>query len=178
MKQIKKITIIGNAGSGKSVLARKLHTLFHLPVYHLDQYFWKPNWVMPDLNEFKIVHDELCERDAWIIEGMCLPLLEYRVSQADMIIFLDMPRYLCFWRIFKRFTSYYGQETPSSAKQCPEAFNWNFLRFLTVVWKFKGQDLPMIKGLLDAYASKKIVYTLQSQGEIDLFLKMVGSKIE
>ena len=39
----KKIAIIGCAGSGKTTLAFLLQKL-NLPIYHLDQYYWKPNW--------------------------------------------------------------------------------------------------------------------------------------
>src|SRR3990167_5017001 len=102
MKSIKRIAIIGNAGSGKSVLAQKLHQILHLPVYHLDKYFWKSNWTHPDPDEYKIIHDKLCNQEEWIMDGMNLRLLEYRIQRADIIIFLDIPRYLCFWRIFKR----------------------------------------------------------------------------
>ena len=42
-----KIAIIGNPGSGKSTLASKLHHILGIPIYHLDQYFWKPGWQRP-----------------------------------------------------------------------------------------------------------------------------------
>ena len=57
MKNIKRIAIIGNAGSGKSTLTQKLHTITNLPVYYLDQYFWKPGWVRTDPDEYKKIHD-------------------------------------------------------------------------------------------------------------------------
>ena len=59
MKEIKKIAIIGNAGSGKSTLAYKLQQKLNLPIYHLDQYYWKPNWGRTDPDEYKIVHNNL-----------------------------------------------------------------------------------------------------------------------
>ena len=43
-----KIAIIGNAGSGKSTLGFELHKKLDLPLYHLDQYYWKPNWQRVD----------------------------------------------------------------------------------------------------------------------------------
>lgn len=130
MKNIKRIAIIGNAGSGKSTLAQKLHEILNLPVYHLDKYFWKPNWTRPDPEEYKKIHDSICSQDKWITDGMNLRLLEYRIQRSDVIIFLDMPRYVCFWRIFKRTIKYYGRETPTSAENCPERFNWEFIKFL------------------------------------------------
>lgn len=46
-----KIAIIGNAGSGKSTLSAKLRALLAIPLYHLDQYFWKPGWQEPDRHD-------------------------------------------------------------------------------------------------------------------------------
>ncbi len=171
IEHAKRIAIIGNAGSGKSVLARKLHDIFGLPLYHLDQYFWKPNWTHPDLQEYKVTHDRLCEREAWIMDGMNLRLLEYRIQKADVIIFLDIPRYLCFWRIFKRVFTYYGKETPSSAAGCPEKLNWKFIKFLKWVWDFKKRYPGRIMELLGQYKSTKHIYILKSQKEIDELVK-------
>jgi adenylate kinase family enzyme len=70
MKQFRRIAIIGNAGSGKSTLAQQLHAQYKLPLYHLDQYFWKPGWVRPDMDEYKKIHDALCDQEEWIIDGI------------------------------------------------------------------------------------------------------------
>lgn len=65
----KKIAIIGCAGSGKTTLAFKLKKKLNLPLYHLDQYYWKPGWGRCDFEIFRKTYDLLCEQDAWIIEG-------------------------------------------------------------------------------------------------------------
>lgn len=171
MNKIKRIAIIGNAGSGKSTLAQKLHLLAKLPVYHLDQYFWKPGWQQPDLAEYKLTHDSLCDKDEWIIDGMNLRVLEYRIQRADMIIFLDIPRYRCFAHIFKRTWKYYGKQTPSSAPGCPERFNWEFIKFLKWVWDFKKRYPSKIKDLFNQYSNTKQIYILKSPKEIDSFIK-------
>lgn len=171
MKNIKKIAIIGNAGSGKSTLAQKLQQTTNLPVYHLDKYFWKPNWTPSDLDEYKIVHDNLCNKELWIIDGMNLRFLAYRIEKADVIIFLDIPRYACFLNIFKRVIKYYGKEAPSSSKDCKEGINWKFIKFLKWVWNFKNRYPKKIKELLNIHANNKQVYILKSHKEIDQFIK-------
>lgn len=174
MKTIKRIAIIGNAGSGKSMLAQKLHTIFKLPIYHLDKYFWKPGWVHPDYFEYAKVHSTICEQEEWIIDGMNLRLLEYRALHADMIIFLDIPRYKCFWRIFKRTWKYYGKETPSSAIGCAERFNWEFVKFLKWVWQFKKRYperiCEIVEDVVYDFPEKQFVI-VKSQKEIDQLVK-------
>lgn len=171
MSKLKRIAIIGNAGSGKSTLAYKLQQKLNLPIYHLDKYFWKPNWVYPDPDEYKIIHDNLCDQDEWIIDGMNLRVLEYRIQRADIIIFLNIPRYKCFLNIFKRTFKYYGKETPSGAKDCPEQMGWKFIKFLKWVWDFKAKYPPKIMELFNIYKDTKEIYILRSQKEIDQFLE-------
>jgi adenylate kinase family enzyme len=62
MNGLKKIAIIGCAGSGKTTLAFQLHNKLHLPLHHLDQYYWKPNWQRLTLEEFNVIHEALCEQ--------------------------------------------------------------------------------------------------------------------
>lgn len=170
---MKRIAIIGNAGSGKSTLSQKLSQITDLPVYHLDKYFWGPNWARPNINEYRVVHDALCDKDQWIIDGMNLRLLEYRVERADIIIFLDFPRYICFWRIFKRMFQYYGKETPSSAEGCPEKVSWEFLIFLKWVWNFKKKYPTTIRELLSTCSGTKKIYIFTSQKEVDSFIEQL-----
>ncbi|MBO6240045.1 MAG: hypothetical protein J6O61_04275 [Butyrivibrio sp.] len=37
----KKIIVVGCSGSGKSIFAGSLHDVTGLPIYHLDNLFWK-----------------------------------------------------------------------------------------------------------------------------------------
>lgn len=174
---MKRIAIIGNAGSGKSVLAKKLQSIFNLPVYHLDQYFWKPGWVHPDIAEYKLIHDSLCNKDEWIIEGMNLKVAAHRLDRADMIIYLAIPRSLCIWRIFKRTWQYYGIETPSSAAGCVERFNLEFLKFLLWVWNYEKKYHSMISLMLSHCAKEKEIHILNSPKEVDNFIKQLVRKL-
>ncbi|HEV2916159.1 MAG TPA: hypothetical protein VGW78_00270 [Candidatus Babeliales bacterium] len=64
-----KIAIIGNCGSGKSTLGLMLHKILNIPLYHIDQYFWKPGWQRSDPIEFAKIHQSLCDQNAWILKA-------------------------------------------------------------------------------------------------------------
>ncbi len=41
---MKRVMVIGGPGSGKSTLARRLHAISGLPLFHLDQLYWRAGW--------------------------------------------------------------------------------------------------------------------------------------
>ena len=174
-----KIAIIGNAGSGKSSLSLKLHELLGIPLYHLDQYFWKPGWQEPDPIEFEKIHNQLCNRgdalpaeasrEGWIIEGIATRLFEYRVKKADIVIFLDVPTYICLYRIFKRALTHFGHVYFSNAKGCPE--RGPDLKFLKFIWNFNSQRKPLIESLLQKYQDQKQTFVIKNQGELNEAVK-------
>lgn len=141
-----------------------------LPLYHLDRYYWKPSWVREDFQVFKTIHDELCERDAWIIEGIYFKLLEKRIEHADMIIFLDIPRYRCMWNVIKRAIRYHGKEIPGNPIGCKqELFSLKFVEFLRWIWNFNTKHRKEVFNLLNKASDKKI-YIFKSYAEIEKFL--------
>lgn len=159
-----KIAIIGCPGSGKSTLAFKLHKILHIPLFHLDQYFWKPGWQRPDRDEFKRIHNQLCDAPEWIIDGMATRYFEYRLAQAQVIIFLDIPLYVCLYRIFKRAFLNFGKVFFSSAPGCPEKFP--DCEFLSYVWNFNKKQKLEVVALLQQYAHDKKVFIVKNQHEL------------
>lgn len=160
-----KIAIIGSPGSGKSTLSLKLHKIFNLPLYHIDQYFWKPGWQRPDREEFRIIHNNLCDKSEWIIEGMAVSHFGYRLARVDMIIFLDIPLYICLYRIFKRAFTNFGKVCFSSAPGCPEGFpSWEFL---TYVWNFNRKQKKEVEVMMQQLQPAKEIFVIKNQREID-----------
>lgn len=164
-----KIAIIGNPGSGKSTLAFQLHKILNIPLFHLDQYFWKPGWQRPDREEFKKVHDQLCNQKEWIIEGMATRLFEYRIKQADVIIFLDIPLYICLYRIFKRALLNFGKVVYSSAPGCPERIpDWEFLKY---VLSFNKKQKPEVEELLRHYKGQKKIFVVKNKSDLSALIQ-------
>ncbi len=164
-----KIAIIGNPGSGKSNLGLRLHKLLNIPLYHLDQYQWKPGWQKIDSGEFEKIHNQLCDKSEWIIEGCATRFFEYRIKQADVVIFLDMPRFLCLYRVFKRAFTHFGYEYFSSAKGCPERYpDISFLRY---IWNFSRKQRPIIKELMDTYGNQKQIFVVKNETELQSLIE-------
>ena len=168
-----KIAIIGISGSGKSTLAVKLHNILRIPLFHLDQYFWKSGWQLPDRAEFAKAHNQLCDKPEWIIEGMATRLFDYRLQRADVIIFLDIPLYICFYRIFKRAFLNFGKVFFSSAPGCPERFPSR--EFLAYVWNFNSKQKPEVMAFLQACSKDKKIFVVKEKRQLDDVIKYFAS---
>ncbi len=165
---MKKIVIIGSGGAGKSTLARKLGNILNIEVIHLDRLFWKPNWEgVPKAEQQKIQH-KLVTRDTWIIDGNYGGTMDIRLRAADTIIFLDMPRILCMYRVVKRFVTYRNKVRPDMGEGCKERLSWEFLKWL---WQYPKTKRPIILEKLKKLEKDKNILILQSIKDVNAFLK-------
>ena len=44
LKDVKRISIVGGPGTGKTTLAQQLSNILKIPATHLDSVNFKPNW--------------------------------------------------------------------------------------------------------------------------------------
>ncbi len=165
---MKKIMIMGSAGSGKSTLAKTLSNITGIEAIHLDREFWKPGWVMTEKPEQVIKHKTFMKNDSWIIDGNYNESLQERVEHADLIIFLDMPFYLCFYRIISRSYKYRGKTRSDMAVGCEEKIDKEFLLYVINYHRKKKYD--DLKKLF-RFADHSKIHTLKSVKEIDQFLE-------
>jgi adenylate kinase family enzyme len=162
----KKIMIIGCCGSGKSTLARQLAQCVDLPLTHLDREYYKSNWEKPLKSEWEEKVQSLISRDEWIIDGNYYNTLGMRMEQADTVIFLDMNKFLCTYRVIKRACSLKESVRSDMGKGCNERFNIDFFKF---VWNFNKTTRPRIYELLKSYAQLNIII-LKSDKDIKKFI--------
>ena len=66
---MKRVMIIGCCGSGKSTLARAFSSIVNLPIIHLDQCYWQPNWIEMEKEKWMSMVKEIANRPEWIIDG-------------------------------------------------------------------------------------------------------------
>lgn len=167
---MKKIAIIGCGGSGKSTLARQLSERLELEVIHLDQLFWSAGWVMADKEEQKIIHEQLNHKSSWIIDGNYSSTWDQRLDAADTVIFLDFSRYLCIYRIFKRFLKHRKQTRPDMADGCEEQLDFDFLKW---IWNYHNTNRPGTLAKIKSLPSDKRVIVLQKPKEVVRFLREI-----
>ena len=162
-----RIIIIGCGGSGKSTLAIKLGERLGLPVIHLDRLFWQPGWVSIPREELAERIKEMVGRPRWIIDGNYSATLDLRLAASDLVIFLDMPRWLCLWNVVKRRWMFHHHNRPDMTEGCPEQLNWEFLRW---IWHFNRDKQPGILAGLATLRKDQISLILKSPRQVRKFL--------
>ena len=168
---MRKVLVIGPGGSGKSTFARRLGELLNIPVKHLDAFYWRSGWMKPSNDEWIKTVTELASGDAWIMDGNFGGTLELRLKHCDTIIFLDMPRLLCLWRVTKRRLRYRNRSRPDMAEGCTEKLD---LEFIDWVWNYSRRSRPKVARLLNEQSASKQVVWLRSNTEVERFLHDVS----
>ena len=165
---IQKVLIIGSGGAGKFTLARQLGAILSLEVVHLDALYWHPGWVETPKPKWREVVQDLLQQETWIMDGNYGSTLDIRLAIADTVIFLDFPRLLCLWRVFKRWWQYANETRPDMAAGCPEKLDWEFLYW---VWTYPSRHRSTILEKLSQLAPEQRVLILRSPSAVQQFLQ-------
>jgi hypothetical protein len=67
--RMQRTATLGNAGSGRTTLARALGKRLELHGVHLHTIFWEPDWVEPDAGQIRLRVSEAITAEAWISDG-------------------------------------------------------------------------------------------------------------
>jgi adenylate kinase family enzyme len=164
---MKKVLVIGPGGAGKSTLAHRLGEALNIEVLHLDKFYWRAGWVETPKPEWRRMVEELLKRDAWIMDGNYSGTLDIRFEACDTIVFLDMPRMLCLWRVLKRLVMYRNKHRPDMAAGCPEKLSPEFILW---IWNYARRTRPKVVRLLQSNPEGKRIVWLRSQSDVKNFL--------
>lgn len=144
---MQRIVVMGPPGSGKSRLARALGTRHGLPVFHLDQAFWRAGWVEAPRREFHAEVARIAALPRWVIDGNYTATIAPRLARADCVVYLDVPAWLSVARILLRTAAQYGRVRADAAPGCAERFDTGFLRF---AWTWndlrRSRNLALVAG--------------------------------
>jgi adenylate kinase family enzyme len=159
MKDIKRVHIIGGAGSGKTFAACGISEKLGIQAYDLDTIFWDNTddsynqKASPEVRDQKL--KEILLNESWIIEGVYFKWLKESFQKADVIILL-IPNYaICTLRIISRFIRRKIGIMPSRKKETIrgllELIKWN--------QRYNKEDIPDLVALLKPYNDKVKVFS-------------------
>jgi adenylate kinase family enzyme len=101
----RRIVIKGTSGAGKSTFGADLAGRLGVPFIELDALHHGPNWAAPPAEEFQArVRAALAAApDGWVVDGNYDGKLGDMVTgQADTIVWLDLPLWVMFPRLWRR----------------------------------------------------------------------------
>jgi adenylate kinase family enzyme len=164
---MRRVLVIGSGGSGKSTLSTRLGSMLGLPVIHLDQMYWKPGWVEPDKVAWAETVRKVIGRDAWILDGNYSGTLAARIEACDTVVFLDVSRFVCLFRVLCRTLRHHGRTRPDMPEGCPERFG---IPFLVWIWNYPARTRQKVLSLLSANRNSKTVIHLRTRKDVEAFL--------
>lgn len=162
---MKKIIIIGPSGSGKSTLANKLKDILNIPLFHLDNIWWKEDKTHITREDFDSKLQDLLSKNEWIIDGDYSRTYDTRMQCADTIIFLNIPTEICINSVEKRI-GHKRSDIPWIEKE----FDPEFKEWINNWYKDK---LPTLLPLLEKYSAQKDVVILRTREEVNDFLSSI-----
>ena len=144
MKLGQKIIVIGCPGSGKSTLSKELRNVTGLPLFHLDNIWWKPDKSHISREEFDQKLDEILRTDRWIIDGNYSRTYEVRFRACDTVIFLDYPVDVCMNGIKARIG-----KNRTDIPWTEQALDSELVK---LVERYETDNRPVILSLLEKYS--------------------------
>ncbi|HGJ6018203.1 TPA: hypothetical protein ACJWWH_002144, partial [Streptococcus pneumoniae] len=93
-----------------------------------------------------------------------------RMQEADQIIFLNFLPLTCLFRAFKRYLKYRGKVRESMAADCPERFDWEFIRWILWDGRSKTQKENYQK-LCQEYSHKVTIPNHSYLSQLDVTYK-------
>jgi adenylate kinase family enzyme len=168
-----RIAILGCIGAGKSALGRELGDRLGLPVIHLDKLWWTDgNYVITGRATaqehalapaaFRDLQDNVTKQARWIIDGDTSSL-DVRLRRADTVILLDLPRWICAWRVLRR-TGAKRDDYPPNVR---ESWRWTVTLLDWILRKYPSRRRHILAAISEHAAHADVVVLTSRQAVRD-----------
>jgi adenylate kinase family enzyme len=173
---VKRVAVFGNAGAGKSTLARRLASITRLPLYPLDLIQFKPGGGEVPHQEYLKAHEGLLRKDEWIIDGFGSVASAWeRFSKADTLVYIDLPLITHHWWVTKRLIKGLFVTPEGWPKNSPM---WtSTINAYRVLWRCHRRLTPKYRQLVVDAAASKRVHHIKSPAEINAFLTKIEREV-
>jgi adenylate kinase family enzyme len=171
-RHMKRVAVFGNAGGGKSTLAKRLAELTGLPLYPLDTIQFRAGGGEVPHQEYLQAHADLLRRDAWIIDGFgCVASAWERFARADTLVYVDLPLITHHWWVTKRLIKGLFATPEGWPDNSPM---WSStMSSYRVLWLCHRRLTPRYRQLVAEVAAPKRAHHLKSPAEMTAFLDAI-----
>lgn len=165
-----RVLVAGCSGAGKSTVAAALSERLGIPYHELDALRHGPGWVTRPSFEADVA--AFAATEGWITEWQGAAVRPLLLARADLIVWLDLPR----WRVFSQLLA----RTLRRRVRRIELWNGNVEPPLRTVltdrehilrwaWKSYGLERRQMRDLLASGAAPSVV-RLRTRGEVRRWL--------
>lgn len=158
--------MVGSGGAGKSTLSVALGAALVLPVVHLDREYWRAGWTPTPDADWRRRVERLVREPRWVMDGNFNATLDLRLEAADAVVFLDLSRWICLWRIARRLLAHHGRTRPDMADGCRESLDWEFAQWVA---EFPEQTRPALLERLRRRPERTRLIHLRAPADVRAF---------
>lgn len=166
MFSYKKVAVIGCSGAGKSTFSRKLANITGLPLYYLDMLYWNKDCTHITREKFIEKQNKILCNDSWIMDGNYRGTLEYRIKNADLIFFFDLPTEVCINGVLTRGER---EDMPCDLPADDELIDY--------IKNYNVKCKPIVYKLFEKYVDKKII-TFRSHTDADNYIENLTKEMD
>lgn len=170
---MKKVAVFGNAGAGKSTTSKKVAEITGLTLHALDKVKFYPGGDEVPHEKYLAAHSQILAKDEWVIDGFgCLESTWARLSEADTLVYIDLPIHVHYLWVTKRLLKGFFSTPEGWPKNSP-LFK-STLNSYRVLWLCHRKLTPEYRKFVAKAKKTKKVYHLRSKTDIKKFLNSIN----
>ena len=99
---MRRVSVVGVSGAGKTTLGRRLAEVLGVPFVELDSIYHQPGWQPLGAAELRRRVADVVAGDGWVVDGNYSAVQDLVWARADTVVWLDLPRPLVMRRVIGR----------------------------------------------------------------------------